>query len=352
VPSREESSTTREQGSAAVGDASLAQVAGQFPDVAPPAIGGLFVLIVVYLIVVGPFDYFVLRRLRRLELTWITFPAYVALFTLLILFAGGAFIERAAYQREIVVVDRAAGAPQERRRALSAVLAPRNQRYSLRDVEPISSNYLASQFGSLDLGNAVLLRAPELSLQGWTISRGATALVTSDRGVPSAGALSWTVTEAGLDVRNDSGRTLEGAALFTREGVFDLGELPTGASVRRLPRRSPLNHYLSAKGAVIHSELNGDEASRSRDNGERIRTLREDSLDHQLRRTLLALTFQEGLRGTAGFARTLDARRWLNEGGSILVAWEKPSRAEVAFDPPPNRFTGLAMIRYFQGPSK
>jgi hypothetical protein len=48
----------------------------------------LLLLLVVYLVVIGPFDQWWLKKINRQMLTWITFPAYVVLFSLLIYFIG------------------------------------------------------------------------------------------------------------------------------------------------------------------------------------------------------------------------------------------------------------------------
>lgn len=48
----------------------------------------LLALLGVYLLVIGPVDQYVLKKLNRQMLTWITFPAYVVLFSLLIYFIG------------------------------------------------------------------------------------------------------------------------------------------------------------------------------------------------------------------------------------------------------------------------
>ncbi|HEX7897922.1 MAG TPA: hypothetical protein VF950_09195 [Planctomycetota bacterium] len=339
-----------------IGAMSLATQAGTFPDVAPPAIGGLFVLILIYLVVVGPFDYFVLRKLKRLELTWITFPAYVVLFTLLILFAGGAFIERAAYQRELVVVDRSSDGARERRRALSAVLAPRNQRYALMDAEPVSANYLTSQLSSLDLGNAVLARAPRIELRDWTVSRGATGLVVTDRAVPrQAPALSWTVREGRLSTKN-GGALVRPAALLTKAGAWEVDPIPPGAAEVRIKARGSIADFLKAEKAHAVTENAPPDLSSYRygygEDAPRALSVKENALDGQLRRALLALSFGEPGKPVSGFARSLDARRWLDAGGSVLLVWEKPEKAEAEFDPLPTRYTGLTMIRYFQGPPK
>ncbi|MCX8107353.1 MAG: hypothetical protein N3G20_00965, partial [Verrucomicrobiae bacterium] len=52
------------------------------------AVEWLLVLLVVYLVVIGPMDYYVLKRINRQMLTWLTFPAYVVFFSLLIYWIG------------------------------------------------------------------------------------------------------------------------------------------------------------------------------------------------------------------------------------------------------------------------
>src|SRR5260370_38212109 len=48
----------------------------------------LLLLLIVYLVVIGPLDQFWLKKIGRPMLTWITFPTYVVLFSLLIYFIG------------------------------------------------------------------------------------------------------------------------------------------------------------------------------------------------------------------------------------------------------------------------
>ncbi|HOK77591.1 MAG TPA: hypothetical protein PLW35_07705, partial [Verrucomicrobiota bacterium] len=48
----------------------------------------LLLLLAVYLIVIGPLDYWWLKKINRQMLTWLTFPAYVAVFSLLIYWLG------------------------------------------------------------------------------------------------------------------------------------------------------------------------------------------------------------------------------------------------------------------------
>jgi len=51
----------------------------------------LLLLLIVYLVVIGPLDQFWLKKIGKPMLTWITFPCYVVMFSLLIYFIGLGF---------------------------------------------------------------------------------------------------------------------------------------------------------------------------------------------------------------------------------------------------------------------
>ena len=65
----------------------------------------LLLLLVVYLIVIGPFDQWWLKKIGRQMLTWITFPAYVVLFSLLIYFIGYKLRAGETEWNELNIVD-------------------------------------------------------------------------------------------------------------------------------------------------------------------------------------------------------------------------------------------------------
>ena len=65
----------------------------------------LLILLLVYLVVIGPFDQWWLKKIGRQMLTWITFPAYVVLFSLLIYFIGYKLRAGETEWNELNVVD-------------------------------------------------------------------------------------------------------------------------------------------------------------------------------------------------------------------------------------------------------
>ena len=51
------------------------------PSLALPPIGGLLVLLFGYIVLIGPINYLVLRRLDRREWAWVTMPVLIVVFT-------------------------------------------------------------------------------------------------------------------------------------------------------------------------------------------------------------------------------------------------------------------------------
>jgi len=65
----------------------------------------LLLLLVVYLVVIGPFDQWWLKKIGKQMLTWITFPSYVVLFSLLIYFIGYKLRAGETEWNELSIVD-------------------------------------------------------------------------------------------------------------------------------------------------------------------------------------------------------------------------------------------------------
>lgn len=66
-------------------DQSLTYPLSNIPSLDLPSIQGLTILLIIYILMIGPVNYLVLRRMGRLHLAWVTIPV------LTLAFAGGAF---------------------------------------------------------------------------------------------------------------------------------------------------------------------------------------------------------------------------------------------------------------------
>jgi hypothetical protein len=356
-------------GSRAIGSQLLAQQAGRFPDVAAPEIGGLFLLIILYLIVVGPLDYGILRMFRKLEFTWFTFPAYVVIFTFFILLVGGAFIQRAAHQREIAVVDHYPETSFVRRRALSAVLAPADVLYKVEDALPLSSNFVGKERG-YDSGSKVtdvrMIHATPRIAENWLLNRNYTGLAMADRCGSEPSPLSYTIASQEknnfqLVVKNGSGETFESCVVVTSNGVWTMASLPPGESRVSATFHSILKEWVKSAGQRAKRV---DESARWNQAPTRYRSpdeepeaevgIKEAQLNPLVQKALIGLSFpgepDTELEILSGLARSLEAQTWLQTGGSILLAWPKRAEAVVKFDPKPGRLTSVTLYRFFQGP--
>ncbi len=60
---------------------SLYYALSNIPSLDLPSVKGIIILLVIYILVIGPLNYLILRRIRRLHLAWVTMPAITAIFS-------------------------------------------------------------------------------------------------------------------------------------------------------------------------------------------------------------------------------------------------------------------------------
>jgi hypothetical protein len=124
---------TRAGGGAIVGDDSqIVSAATQLPSLALPPVSGLILLLGAYILLIGPINYIVLRRLDRRELAWVTMPV------LIVVFAVGAYGFGAALRgseliiNEVAIVRGAPGASDGTAQVYLGVFSPSRGTYQLR----------------------------------------------------------------------------------------------------------------------------------------------------------------------------------------------------------------------------
>ena len=245
-------------------------------------------LIVVYLLAIGPADFFLLRWMRRrMELTWVTFPAVV------ILFCVGAYVlayrskgdQLRVNQVDVVDVDVESG--QLRGTSWANVFSPAMQRYDLtfrpsapNGIPPGNPEVLVSWLGlpggglgGMDPSASPPVgweRAYELSpkldsLLEVPISIWATKSVTarwrSRAGVHLASDLTGTGQVPVGSVTNTLDCPLENCLLAYGNWAYDLGRLAPGDSFQLRPTviRRELNSLLTGRKQVFDD---GDDVGR------------------------------------------------------------------------------------------
>jgi len=199
-------------------------------------VGWLLLLLLAYLVVIGPLDQFWLKKINKQMLTWLTFPAYVACFSVLIYLIGYKLRAGETEWNELHMVDVMPIGSQAdlRGRTYASIYSPVNATYKLASEEPFAA--LRGEFlghyggGGQEASRASVMQKDnsfeaELSVPVWT-----SQLYVSDWWRRAALPLNVSVTaqEGGwqVEVDNRLDKKLTNAKLVINEQVLDLGELP------------------------------------------------------------------------------------------------------------------------------
>ncbi len=122
----------------------------QFPGVRLIPFGWVAFFIFLYILLIGPGDYFFLKKvLKRMELTWITFPAIVVTVSLLAYYAAYLFKgnDLLINQVEVVDVDQTSGVA--RGTSWAGMFSPQNHDYTMRVLPlPLDREPAADASGS------------------------------------------------------------------------------------------------------------------------------------------------------------------------------------------------------------
>jgi hypothetical protein len=196
----------------------------------------LLLLLIVYLVVIGPLDQRWLKRIGRPMLTWITFPCYVVLFSLLIYFIGYKLRAGESEWNELHVVDVLPKGEQAelRGQTYASVYSPSNQRYLLegrQEFATLRSEFAGTWSGAQPGEKATFMQEGDGSFKAeifvpvWT-----SQLFVSDWWQPAPVPLSVTVVPQGgqwqVTVENHTERALTNAHIVIENYIMGLGEVP------------------------------------------------------------------------------------------------------------------------------
>lgn len=96
-----------------------------------PEATAMAVFLLLYIILIGPVNYFILSRIGRRELAWVTIPALILIFTAAAWVTGFNLRGEEVILSRLSVVESWADSPQARVRQLIGLLAPRRANYNL-----------------------------------------------------------------------------------------------------------------------------------------------------------------------------------------------------------------------------
>jgi len=218
-------------------DNQLISAVSQLPALALPPIGGLLALLGAYILLIGPVNYLVLRRLDRREWAWVTMPL------LIVVFAVGAYAFGAALRgsnvivNEVAIVRGAPGATEGTAQVYLGVFSPSRETYQLSvpGGALLSAPLSGDVFGGDQAGAALdVIQGEPSRVRDLSVGFG------SLRAIRAESPTTVPLVEADLQlvdghlkgtIRNASEERLEKPAIVLGSTVSVLADLEPGASV-------------------------------------------------------------------------------------------------------------------------
>ena len=215
------------------------QALATIPELGLPSVFYICGLLVLYVIIIGPVHYLVLRRLKRRELGWVTIPALVVMFTGVAYSSGLLYRGTTPILNRLTVMQAWDGVEHARVHSLVGIYSPVRARYDLEAADDFMIGPMESGNTNLQANSdwSVLLQGSSMVMPDVRLEIGGMKPVALEGSLPalaiqhdltmeldeSKPVLSGTLT-------NKSNYTIRDALLVTPGQWARLGDIPPGAS--------------------------------------------------------------------------------------------------------------------------
>lgn len=210
------------------------------PQLNIPSVWQLLLFLLIYTAIVGPLNYFILKRRNHLERAWLTIPLLILGFTAVTYFTGFQIRGNEVLLNQLAVAYSQADGQQARVHSLIGLYSPRRDTYDL--ILPADTlarplnNFIAGP-GLRSLNNEAITFSNENSVDGVRVdvSDVETFTAQTDRPAPAVSGQAVLITEGSRSrleaiLQNNSNITLEDSVLFLGGNVIDLGDIEPGDS--------------------------------------------------------------------------------------------------------------------------
>jgi hypothetical protein len=212
----------------------LLQASLRLPSLGLPSAVTLFCFLIGYIVVIGPVNYLVLRRLRRLEWAWLTVPAAV------LLFAGGLYVigfgGRGGQSQvsQIAVVQGSEGDPRGFVTSFVGLFSPRRTSYTL-GFPPQTLISEIQTFNDLSGDPAVTLQGDNgAEVPDVLVDVGSVRTFMAEGAVAVSVSIQSNVSgdqqQVSGEIRNTGSQPLEDALIVRGSAFQSLGTIEPGAS--------------------------------------------------------------------------------------------------------------------------
>ena len=219
-----------------VGDDSiLVSLLGTMPALALPPVEGLLILIFGYILLIGPLNYLVLRRLDRREWAWVTMPLLVVGFTVAAFGIGAALRGTDVIVNQVALVRAAPGTEAAQAQVYLGVFSPTRGSYdvSIPGGALLSAPYSGEGFGQADGQGLDVVQGDPARVRALAVGYGTLRAVRAEAPVAAPRIEADLRLEGGHvvgTIRNASDSTLVRPTVVLGTGVVVLADLAPGAS--------------------------------------------------------------------------------------------------------------------------
>ena len=217
------------QGLNLTSDGDLVNAVTQLPALALPPIGGLFAILGLYILLVGPINYLVLRRLGHREWAWATIPALIAIFAIGAYGFGASLRGSSIIVNEVALVRGAPGTTEGTAQVYVGVFSPTRGTYQLRFPSGalLSPPIIGDTFGGNRSGPTLdVLQGEPSQVRNLEVGFGSLRTIRAETPVA--------VPLVQADLRLEGGR-LKGTVTNASEQALDTPAVVLGSTVARLP---------------------------------------------------------------------------------------------------------------------
>ena len=293
----------------------------------------LLLLLIVYLAVIGPLDQYWLKRIKRPMLTWLTFPCYVVIFSMMIYLIGYKLRAGETEWNELHLVDvlPRGDAVEMRGRSYFSIYSPVNATYQVASQQAFSAfrGESAGSYGtSTDDERATVSQDGENYKASIFVPVWTSQLYASDWWEGADPALKVNITPNNnqgwsVTIDNRQPQPLATVRLAIAGTLYDLGAIPAGQTVTNQVTRGsgqPMSSF------VQNSSRNFKNASDQRRHtfGSSSFAQLDNLCDSTMAISLLGVNYPENAMNQSSFVMPpgLDLSPDLDQGEAILLAWE------------------------------
>ena len=291
----------------------------------------LLLLLIVYLAVIGPLDQYWLKRIKRPMLTWLTFPCYVVIFSMMIYLIGYKLRAGETEWNELHLVDvlPRGEAVEMRGRSYFSIYSPVNETYHVESQQAFSAfrGESMGSYGTTDDERAEVSQDGENYKASIYVPVWTSQLYASDWWEPADQPLrvklvpnnqGWTVT-----IDNPQLQPLATVRMAIGGTLYDLGEVPAGQSVTNQINRGSGRQVLEF---VQNNSRNFQNASAQRRHtfGNTAFAQLDNLCDCTMAISLLGVNYPENAMNQNSFVMPpgMDLSPDLDQGEALLLAWE------------------------------